>query len=242
MSQRRGPPAHQNKVAWEPFRADKHNSAKKIIEQQPVDGVCAKCAEIIQWKKNYGKYKPLRQPAKCVDCQQRRVDLPYRQLCHSCAGSRRYCAKCMNVLVSSSTSATGEDEGSTSTADAPLGPFLRSMQAAPGQREGDRRPVRRGEARARSQAAAGVGRAAQGPREGCSAAVDDSTAARQESTAIGEPAGAGAPGVEDFDALCDRLLAAGRMTTTEYDELTDMLATGRAAERDLCEQLNALGH
>ena len=241
MSQRRGPPAHQNKVAWEPFRADKHNSTKKIIEQQPIDGVCAKCVEIIQWKKNYGKYKPLRQPAKCVDCQQRRVDLPYRQLCHSCAISRRCCAKCMNALASSGTSATGEDEGSTSTADAPLGPFLRSMHAAPGQREGDRRPVRRGDARARPQAASDVGRAAQGPREGYPAAVDDSTAATQEPTAIGEPAGAGA-GVEDFDALCDRLLAAGHMTTAEYDELTDMLATGRAAERDLCERLKALGH
>ena len=54
MSQRRGPPAHQNKVAWEPFRADKHNSAKKIIEQQPVDGVCAKCADsVLSRRKQY---------------------------------------------------------------------------------------------------------------------------------------------------------------------------------------------
>jgi hypothetical protein len=95
---KRGPPAHQNKVAWVPARADKHNTLKKIMAALPNSGVCQKCHDIIEWKKQYGKYKPLKVPAKCVGCSQRTVELAYHVICQDCARSRRACAKCQEAM------------------------------------------------------------------------------------------------------------------------------------------------
>ena len=57
MATRSGPPAHQNSVAWVPHRADKHNSLQKLVKALPNHGVCARCHDVIEWKKKYGKYR-----------------------------------------------------------------------------------------------------------------------------------------------------------------------------------------
>ena len=80
---RSGPPAHANKVKYEPNRGDKHNTLNKLVAALPNGGMCKKCTEVIEWKKSYGKYKPLKQPAKCCGCGKRAVDLPYCQLCEA---------------------------------------------------------------------------------------------------------------------------------------------------------------
>ena len=96
MSARRsGPPKHQNETAWVPSRNDKHNSLRKLVSALPNQGVCARCHEQIEWKKQYGKYKPLKQPGKCTGCGHRNVEHAYHALCQGCCSERRVCAKCL---------------------------------------------------------------------------------------------------------------------------------------------------
>ena len=60
-AEKKGAPAHQNKYAF------KHNKGSKLTEKIlaiPNEGVCNRCAEIIEWKKKYRIYKPLTTPAK----------------------------------------------------------------------------------------------------------------------------------------------------------------------------------
>ena len=68
MSTRKGnnakkPQKYQNKTA---FRNDLHDSSKltKQINSLEVAGVCARCKEVIDWRKKFKKYKPLTAPKK----------------------------------------------------------------------------------------------------------------------------------------------------------------------------------
>ncbi|XP_020222662.1 putative histone-lysine N-methyltransferase 1 isoform X2 [Cajanus cajan] len=94
---RNGPPKHQNKYAWKP------NAGRKINETEPggrfrplseITGVCPRCKEQIDWKRRYGKYKPLVQPAKCQKCSKRNVRQAYHNVCSGCAKVHGVCAKC----------------------------------------------------------------------------------------------------------------------------------------------------
>lgn len=94
---RQGPPKHQNKFAWKP------NAGRKINETEPggrfrplpeVTGVCHRCKDQIEWKRKYGKYKPLTEPAKCQNCTKRVVRQAYHNLCPGCAKDQGVCAKC----------------------------------------------------------------------------------------------------------------------------------------------------
>nr|KYP46633.1 Uncharacterized protein C9orf85 [Cajanus cajan] len=94
---RNGPPKHQNKYAWKP------NAGRKINETEPggrfrplseITGVCPRCKEQIDWKRRYGKYKQLFQPAKCQKCSKRNVRQAYHNLCSGCAKEHGVCAKC----------------------------------------------------------------------------------------------------------------------------------------------------
>ena len=78
-----------------PSRNDKHNSLRKLVSALPNQGVCARCHEQIEWKKQYGKYKPLKQPGKCTGCGHRNVEHAYHALCQGCCSERRVCAKCL---------------------------------------------------------------------------------------------------------------------------------------------------
>ena len=93
-----GPPKHANKEKFIPSRADKHNTKQNLIDTLPDDGCCKKCSEIIEWKKQYGKYKPLKTPAKCTGCHQRIIMLAYHQLCENCLRNKNACPKCMVVM------------------------------------------------------------------------------------------------------------------------------------------------
>ncbi|GAB2300092.1 hypothetical protein Dimus_034132 [Dionaea muscipula] len=97
MSSRQGPPKHQNTYAWKP------NAGRKINEIEPggryrplsdITGVCPRCKEQIEWKRKYGKYKPLTEPAKCQRCSKRAVRQAYHNLCTGCAKDHKLCAKC----------------------------------------------------------------------------------------------------------------------------------------------------
>ncbi|XP_057768587.1 uncharacterized protein LOC130988691 isoform X1 [Salvia miltiorrhiza] len=93
----RGPPKHQNKFAWKPNGGVKINPTELGGQLRPfsdITGVCFRCKEQIDWKRKYGKYKPLSEPAKCQRCSKRNVRQAYHNLCAGCAKEHHVCAKC----------------------------------------------------------------------------------------------------------------------------------------------------
>mmetsp|Transcript_9641 Transcript_9641/g.27037 ORF Transcript_9641/g.27037 Transcript_9641/m.27037 type:complete len:173 (-) Transcript_9641:1857-2375(-) len=95
MSSRKGgvkrKPAHQNKFAY------KHNPKSKKTQKilaSPVSGLCAHCTEIIEWRKQYRKYKPLTAPRRCQVCEQKTIKQAYHNLCEPCSKKDGLCAKC----------------------------------------------------------------------------------------------------------------------------------------------------
>ncbi|KAJ4707261.1 Small acidic-like protein [Melia azedarach] len=96
-SNRRGPPKHQNSYAWKANAGTKINEREvggKLRPFSEITGVCPRCKEQIDWKRRYGKYKPLSEPAKCQRCSKRAVRQAYHSLCPGCAKEQNVCAKC----------------------------------------------------------------------------------------------------------------------------------------------------
>ncbi|CAI9283100.1 uncharacterized protein LOC111885775 [Lactuca sativa] len=94
---RTGPPKHANKFAWKPNAGVKINETEVGGRFRPlsdITGVCPKCKDQIEWKRKYGKYKPLTEPAKCQKCTKRAVRQAYHNLCNACAREHNVCAKC----------------------------------------------------------------------------------------------------------------------------------------------------
>ncbi|KAH0881712.1 hypothetical protein HID58_069106 [Brassica napus] len=108
MGSRQGPPKHQNKFAWVPNAGVKINETEVGGRFRPlseITGVCHRCREQIAWKRKYGKYKKLTEPAKCQKCLKRNVRQAYHKLCTGCAKEQKVCAKC----YSSSEQIMGRD-------------------------------------------------------------------------------------------------------------------------------------
>lgn len=77
-------PAHQNTFAF------RHNPKSKLTDKilaSPNEGVCKKCYDKIEWRKQYRKYKPLSQPARCNLCKKRNIKAAYHTICNGCATS-----------------------------------------------------------------------------------------------------------------------------------------------------------
>ncbi|XP_071731005.1 uncharacterized protein [Rutidosis leptorrhynchoides] len=94
---RTGPPKHANKYAWKPKAGVKINETEVGGRFRPlseITGVCPKCRDQIEWKRKYGKYKPLSEPAKCQKCTKRAVRQAYHNICTACAKEHHVCAKC----------------------------------------------------------------------------------------------------------------------------------------------------
>ncbi|KAM7278340.1 hypothetical protein ACFE04_005474 [Oxalis oulophora] len=94
---RQGPPKHQNQFAWKPKLGVKINETEPGGRFRPlseITGVCPRCREQIDWKRRYGKYKALVEPAKCQGCSKRNVRQAYHNLCFGCAKEQDVCAKC----------------------------------------------------------------------------------------------------------------------------------------------------
>ncbi|KAJ2078834.1 hypothetical protein H4R24_004193 [Coemansia sp. RSA 988] len=88
---KKGPPKYQNKFAYSHNRGSKKT---QTILALPVDGLCRRCTDQIQWRKQYRKYKPLTAPRKCVGCELKKVRKAYHVLCDDCARDKGVCAKC----------------------------------------------------------------------------------------------------------------------------------------------------
>ncbi|KAI8928094.1 hypothetical protein BC831DRAFT_449798 [Entophlyctis helioformis] len=55
----KGRQKYQNRTAFTP---NKFSPVALKIAARPVQGVCQRCLDIINWRKRMGKYKPLSQP------------------------------------------------------------------------------------------------------------------------------------------------------------------------------------
>ncbi|KAJ2784437.1 hypothetical protein H4R18_001147 [Coemansia javaensis] len=88
---KKGAQKYQNTFAY------KHNRRSKktqVILALPVDGLCRRCTDQVNWRKQYRKYKPLTVAKKCVSCQLKKVKKAYHVLCDDCAAEKGVCAKC----------------------------------------------------------------------------------------------------------------------------------------------------
>ncbi|KAJ8040298.1 hypothetical protein HOLleu_14549 [Holothuria leucospilota] len=84
---------YQNTTA---FKNDLHDRSgkTKAMNSMVISEVCARCKDVIQWKIQYKKYKPLSQPKKCTKCLQKTVKAAYHVICSKCAKENGVCAKC----------------------------------------------------------------------------------------------------------------------------------------------------
>ena len=126
-----GPPAHQNRYAFQ------HNRASRLTQRilaLPIHSLCPLCTRLIQWRKQFRKYKPLTVPKRCCRCQEKTVRDAYHVICGKCAaggvdGGVGQCAKCLESRAlddqkrqliakdeadGKSAEVAGEDEGGLS--------------------------------------------------------------------------------------------------------------------------------
>ncbi|KAK3281600.1 hypothetical protein CYMTET_10615 [Cymbomonas tetramitiformis] len=93
-----GQPKHQNKIGFTADRGvkltEKETIKKEGIKNGAKDNLCPRCADKIEWKFRYGKFKHLRAAARCNGCRQACVRFPYRTLCDACAKERKVCPSC----------------------------------------------------------------------------------------------------------------------------------------------------
>ena len=63
-------PAHQNSTKYEPKRGlklkDGERNARETVKTACCNGVCRRCREIVLYKFQYDKYRPLKRPGRCV--------------------------------------------------------------------------------------------------------------------------------------------------------------------------------
>ncbi|KJE97211.1 hypothetical protein CAOG_07654 [Capsaspora owczarzaki ATCC 30864] len=83
---------YQNAFA---YQHNKNSKLTKRIMALPVDGLCFRCKDIVDWRKRFRKYKPLTQPKVCTSCSKRTVTKAYHVICDGCAEIKKVCAKCL---------------------------------------------------------------------------------------------------------------------------------------------------
>jgi hypothetical protein len=90
------PQKYKNRSA---FKNDLHDTSSKIKQMNDIEitNVCAKCKNILEWKIKFKKYKILKAPKKCTQCEQKTVKSPYHIICIPCAERLKVCPKCGKV-------------------------------------------------------------------------------------------------------------------------------------------------
>ncbi|CAF1543319.1 unnamed protein product [Didymodactylos carnosus] len=78
------------------YKNDLHDTSHTIkhINALELKGLCEHCRNVIQWKIEFRKYKPLSQAKKCVRCLQRTVLRAYYIVCDDCGINYSLCCKC----------------------------------------------------------------------------------------------------------------------------------------------------
>jgi hypothetical protein len=81
-NQKKGAQKYQNDFK---FKHNKGSALTKKIKQSPLDKLCPHCLDIMKWKIDYRKYKPLSAPSRCIDCNNKTITKAYRSICDFCA-------------------------------------------------------------------------------------------------------------------------------------------------------------
>ena len=72
------------------------NSKKSArIMAIPNVGLCQRCHDIIEWRKKFRKYKPIKNFTKCQCCGEKKVRSAYHNWCTDCAKATNVCPKCL---------------------------------------------------------------------------------------------------------------------------------------------------
>ncbi len=96
MSTRPGEPAkkgqkYQNTFT---FKHNKNSILTRRIKQSPLDNLCQRCMDKLEWRINFRKYKPLSAPSRCNLCELKNVYKAYRNICDHCSLAKKLCTKC----------------------------------------------------------------------------------------------------------------------------------------------------
>ena len=94
MNTKKGKKKHQRHRNTKAFKVRDKIEHGKLVKSTPINNLCIKCVEIIEWKLKYGKYRKLSVPQKCLKCKLKRVVINYRTICNPCAVKHELCAKC----------------------------------------------------------------------------------------------------------------------------------------------------
>jgi hypothetical protein len=86
---------HQNTYA---FKHNKNSILTRKIKQSPLDHLCERCMNQVEWRINFRKYKPLSAPSKCNLCDMKNVYKAYRSICDVCANAKKICTKCTEPI------------------------------------------------------------------------------------------------------------------------------------------------
>ena len=79
------------------FKHNKGSLLTRKIASTPLDLLCKRCIEILQWKIDYRKYKPLSTVGRCNLCKEKKIYKAYRTICDECAINhlpKKLCSKC----------------------------------------------------------------------------------------------------------------------------------------------------
>jgi len=75
-------PAHQNTFS---YTHNPKSSKTATILAMPIQHVCRRCHEKLEWRKQYRKYKPRSVPGSCNHCQRKTVRAAYHTICEPCS-------------------------------------------------------------------------------------------------------------------------------------------------------------
>lgn len=87
--------AYQNTFA---FKHNKNSQLTKKIAKVPLDNLCKRCLDKLEWRIDYRKYKPLTTAGRCNMCQEKTIYKAYRTICDNCSIKNKLCAKCANPV------------------------------------------------------------------------------------------------------------------------------------------------
>ncbi len=86
---------YQNSFA---FKHNKNSLLTRKIKETPLDHLCKRCLEKLEWRINYRKYKPLTAAAKCNLCEEKTIYKAYRTICDKCGVGNKLCTKCCSPV------------------------------------------------------------------------------------------------------------------------------------------------
>lgn len=107
-------PAHQNKFAF--YHNPKSKRTAEILER-PIQHVCRRCHDKLEWRKQYRKYKPRTVLGKCNICQKKNIHAAYHTICESCT---RTSEKARDLLAQWNTASGDQLDGDEPLVDKEL--------------------------------------------------------------------------------------------------------------------------